>query len=63
MTSSPTNLASIDFTNLDNFADGFPLLVITQSALDELNEKLDTPVPMTVNKASVGWMPYQKKSG
>jgi cytochrome P450 len=24
MTSSPTDLASIDFTNLDNFADGFP---------------------------------------
>ena len=31
---------------LVNFADGFPLLVITQAALDELNEKLDTPVPM-----------------
>ncbi|MEM1401991.1 MAG: MOSC N-terminal beta barrel domain-containing protein [Pseudomonadota bacterium] len=31
---------------LVNFADGFPLLVITQSALDALNEKLDAPVPM-----------------
>ncbi|AXK72764.1 MOSC domain-containing protein [Lysobacter sp. TY2-98] len=29
-----------------SFADGYPLLVITQSALDELNARLASPVPM-----------------
>ncbi|WP_133499219.1 MOSC domain-containing protein [Cognatilysobacter terrigena] len=29
-----------------SFADGYPLLVITQSALDELNSRLASPVPM-----------------
>lgn len=28
------------------FSDGFPLLVTTQSSLDRLNDRLDTPVPM-----------------
>ncbi|HSE13933.1 MAG TPA: MOSC N-terminal beta barrel domain-containing protein [Rudaea sp.] len=29
-----------------SFADGFPLLLISQAALDQLNEKLAAPVPM-----------------
>ena len=29
-----------------SFADGYPLLVISQSALDELNSRLASPVPM-----------------
>ena len=29
-----------------SFADGFPLLLISQAALDQLNAKLATPVPM-----------------
>lgn len=29
-----------------SFADGFPLLLISQSALDALNERLQSPVPM-----------------
>jgi uncharacterized protein YcbX len=29
-----------------SFADGFPLLLISQAALDDLNARLDSPVPM-----------------
>lgn len=29
-----------------SFADGFPLLLISQSSLDDLNSRLDKPVPM-----------------
>jgi uncharacterized protein YcbX len=29
-----------------SFADGYPMLLIGQSSLDDLNERLDTPVPM-----------------
>lgn len=29
-----------------SFADGFPLLLITQASLDELNRRLEEPVPM-----------------
>lgn len=29
-----------------SFADGFPILLISQAALDELNGRLDAPVPM-----------------
>jgi uncharacterized protein YcbX len=29
-----------------SFADGFPLLLISQASLDDLNRKLDNPVPM-----------------
>ncbi|MEL7046649.1 MAG: MOSC domain-containing protein, partial [Pseudomonadota bacterium] len=28
------------------FSDGYPLLVVTEAALDELNERLPSPVPM-----------------
>jgi uncharacterized protein YcbX len=28
------------------FADGYPILIISEESLQELNEKLDTPVPM-----------------
>jgi uncharacterized protein YcbX len=37
--SSPNDIVS--------FADGFPLLVITQTSLNDLNSKLETPVSMT----------------
>ena len=29
-----------------SFADGFPVLLISQASLDDLNSRLDTPVPM-----------------
>lgn len=29
-----------------SFADGFPILLISQASLDDLNNRLDTPVPM-----------------
>jgi uncharacterized protein YcbX len=29
-----------------SFADGFPLLLISQASLDDLNSRLDSPVPM-----------------
>lgn len=30
-----------------SFADGFPLLITTTASLDDLNRRMDTPVPMT----------------
>jgi len=32
---------------LTGFSDGFPLLIISQASLDDLNKRLDTPVSMT----------------
>ena len=32
--------------DLVSFADGYPLLLISQGSLDELNRRLETPVPM-----------------
>jgi len=29
------------------FSDGFPLLLISQASLDDLNQRLDTPIPMS----------------
>jgi uncharacterized protein YcbX len=33
-------------SQLLNFADGFPLLIVSQESLDRLNERLPAPVPM-----------------
>jgi uncharacterized protein YcbX len=35
-------------TSLDNvgFADGFPLLLVSQESLDDLNARMETPIPM-----------------
>jgi len=35
------------------FADGFPLLVISRASLDDLNRRLDAPVPMTRFRPSI----------
>jgi uncharacterized protein YcbX len=42
-TASPENMP---LQSLVGFADGFPLLVISQASLDELNARLPVPVPM-----------------
>ena len=34
------------FEDMVSFADGFPFMVIGQASLDDLNSKLETPVPM-----------------
>jgi uncharacterized protein YcbX len=33
-------------TDINSFADGYPILIIGQTALDFLNEKLETPIPI-----------------
>ena len=44
-----------------SYADGFPLLVISQASLDDLNSRLDTPVPMVSFRPNIvvsGCQPY-----
>lgn len=54
-------------TNHDNvsLADGYPLLAIGQSSLDDLNQRLDAPVPMDrfrPNLVFTGGQPYEEDS-
>ena len=42
----PTDPAYSNQDDIVSFADGFPILVISQSSLDDLNSKLDKPVSM-----------------
>ncbi|MCX8491285.1 MAG: MOSC domain-containing protein [Cyclobacteriaceae bacterium] len=54
-------------TNCDNvsLADGYPLLAIGQSSLDDLNQRLDAPVPMDrfrPNLVFTGGQPYEEDS-
>ncbi|MCU7806406.1 MAG: MOSC domain-containing protein [Candidatus Thiodiazotropha sp. (ex Semelilucina semeliformis)] len=47
------------------FADGFPLLLISQASLDDLNERLDQPMPMIrfrPNLVVAGCEPYEEDS-
>lgn len=49
--------------DLVSFADGFPLLLIGQSSLDDLNRRLPTPVPMDrfrPNLVIAGAMPFEE---
>jgi len=42
----PVNPARSDAGDQVNFADGYPLLITSQSSLDDLNAKLEEPLPM-----------------
>jgi MOSC domain-containing protein len=47
------------------FADGFPLLLLSQASLDDLNSRLDTPVPMNrfrPNLVVTGCEPFAEDS-
>jgi uncharacterized protein YcbX len=37
---------AVDTDDHTGFADGYPILIISEESLQELNEKLETPVPM-----------------
>lgn len=52
-------------TDQVSFADGFPLLLISQASLDDLNSRLDTPLPMRrfrPNLVVSGCAPYAEDS-
>ena len=49
--------------DITSFSDGYPVLLIGQSSLDDLNSRLDEPVPMNRFRPNIvfsGGMPYQE---
>jgi uncharacterized protein len=49
--------------DITSFSDGYPVLLIGQSSLDDLNSKLDQPVPMNRFRPNIvftGGAPYQE---
>lgn len=54
---------AISKNNLASFSDGYPLLLIGQSSLDDLNSRLEKPVPMNRFRPSIvisGTDPYEE---
>lgn len=48
---------------ITSFTDGFPILIISQASLDDLNARLETPLPMTrfrPNLVVSGFEPYEE---
>lgn len=48
---------------LTSLSDGFPLLLVGQASLDDLNERLDLPIPMERFRPNIvftGGLPYQE---
>ena len=61
----PVDPESPDSGDLVSFADGYPLLVTNQSSLDDLNARLDVPVPMgrfRPNLVITGAQPFEELS-
>lgn len=54
------------YASLDDrtaFSDGFPVLLLSQSSLDDLNSRLETPVPMARFRPNIvvsGCLPYEE---
>lgn len=54
------------YANADDrtaFSDGFPVLLLTQASLDDLNSRLDNPVPMARFRPNIvisGSLPYEE---
>ena len=49
--------------DITSFSDGYPVLLIGQSSLDDLNSRLDQPVPMNRFRPNIvftGGLPYQE---
>jgi hypothetical protein len=49
--------------DITSFSDGYPILLIGQSSLDDLNNRLDQPVPMNRFRPNIvftGGLPYQE---
>jgi uncharacterized protein YcbX len=50
-------------SNLTSFSDGYPILLISQSSLDDLNSRLEKPLPMNrfrPNMVIMGANPYEE---
>lgn len=54
---------AVDQTNITNFSDGYPLLLISQSSLDDLNSRLESPISMNRFRPNIvlaGANPYEE---
>lgn len=61
----PINSGTISFSAEVGFADSYPILLISQSTLDDLNQRLLTPIPMNRFRPNIvisGGIPYQEDS-
>jgi uncharacterized protein YcbX len=56
---------SLNDNDVTSFSDGYPLLLIGQASLDDLNNRLDIPLPMNRFRPSIvftGGIPFQEDS-
>lgn len=54
---------AVDQTNITSLSDGYPLLLISQSSLDDLNSRLESPIPMNRFRPNIvlaGANPYEE---
>jgi uncharacterized protein len=54
---------AVHSTDITNFSDGYPLLVISQASLDDLNRRLESPLPMDRFRPNIvitGANPYEE---
>jgi uncharacterized protein len=54
---------AVQDTNIANLSDGYPLLLISQSSLDDLNSRLEKPLPMNRFRPNIvitGTNPYEE---
>lgn len=59
------NSGNISFSAEVGFADSYPILLISQVTLDDLNQRLDIPIPMNRFRPNIvicGGIPYQEDS-
>ncbi|MEO8403508.1 MAG: MOSC N-terminal beta barrel domain-containing protein [Chitinophagaceae bacterium] len=54
---------AVNETNITSFSDGYPVLVISQASLDDLNNRLEHPLPMNRFRPNIvitGATPYEE---
>jgi len=54
---------AVDHNNITSLSDGYPLLLISQSSLDDLNSRLESPIPMNRFRPNIvlaGANPYEE---
>jgi uncharacterized protein YcbX len=54
---------AVNETNITSFSDGYPVLVISQASLDDLNSRLEHPLPMNRFRPNIvitGATPYEE---
>lgn len=62
-TKRQTDLKYTEKGHITSFADGYPFLLIGEASLDELNSRLDTPLPMNRFRPNIvftGGTPFQE---